>query len=243
MQEAFRVASLQTFLMELVLGPAQEDSFSVLGLAEKLKVGRVAGDSERSVKIQVLKQIKEALIGFQQHTVLLAEMAFLRVVDNYLTYLTELLSEIFLARPETLRSSEQVKVDFVLGHASMDELIARLAQRKVDRLAFSGMGELANYFGEDLKLPLFLVDGDLERAVRLIEVRNLLVHNRGIVNERFKFRVRTSTEDIGSQVTVDSDRDDISWLVDAVSNLDGRALVKYRLKGFKNMEAAFRAGK
>ena len=43
---------------------------------------------------------------------LMTEMALCRAVDSYLTYLTELLSLIFRANPESLRSAEEVKLDF-----------------------------------------------------------------------------------------------------------------------------------
>ena len=43
---------------------------------------------------------------------LMTEMALCRAVDSYLTYLTELLSLIFRANLESLRSAEEVKLDF-----------------------------------------------------------------------------------------------------------------------------------
>lgn len=47
---------------------------------------------------------------------LMAEMTPCRVVDNYLCYVTDLLSLLFRSRPECLKSSETVTLDFVLDH-------------------------------------------------------------------------------------------------------------------------------
>src|SRR6266511_3891545 len=80
------------------------------------------------------------LLRSNRHLVL--QMAVQRSVDNYLTYLSELLALLFRTRPETLRSSETVPLEEVLRHMSMDELIAALAERRVERLAYLGMADL-----------------------------------------------------------------------------------------------------
>jgi len=74
-------------------------------------------------------------LRFSTHEPLLQEMVVVRFVDNFLCYLGELLALIFGTRPETLRSSEQERIDFVLQYDSMDELRAALAEKRVERLA------------------------------------------------------------------------------------------------------------
>lgn len=169
---------------------------------------------------------------FRYHSPLLAEMVMLRMADNYLTYLSELLTTAFLARPEMLKSGEQVRIDFVLQHATMSDLVASLAERKVDRLSYIGMEDLAAYFGDELKLPLFSSDGDLARAIRIIETRNIIVHNRGVVNDRYRKRVHGSTLPVGERVVLNTgDEQDASFfLADAAYNLDTRAIAKYKLE-------------
>jgi len=51
---------------------------------------------------------------------LVFELFFSRSVDSFLTFLSEVVGSIFRAKPETLRSAEQVRVDDVLRYASMD---------------------------------------------------------------------------------------------------------------------------
>lgn len=81
---------------------------------------------------------------------LLAEVLLSRAVDSYLTYVSELLSLVFKERPETLRSKEQVRIDFILSFNSMEELQEAVAERRVERLAYRGMAELVGWMKETL---------------------------------------------------------------------------------------------
>jgi hypothetical protein len=104
---------------------------------------------------------------------LLLEMVLTRGVDSFLTYLSELFSLVFRSRPETLRSREQIRVEDVLEHESMDEVVAFLSERRVGRLAYAGLRDLAKEVESDLGLALFPEPGALDRAVSIVEARNL----------------------------------------------------------------------
>src|SRR5271157_4510607 len=60
--------------------------------------------------------LEYAMVNLGRNEALICEMAVCRVVDNYLTYVSDLLGLIFSARPETLKSSEEVTLEFVLTH-------------------------------------------------------------------------------------------------------------------------------
>jgi hypothetical protein len=109
---------------------------------------------------------------------LILQTMLCRNVDNFLTYLSQLLSLIFRTKPETLRSNEQIKVDFALQYSTMDDLVDAIAEKKVTDLSYAGMRQLSDYLRDRLGLELFTDEPALERAIFLIEVRNLIVHNR-----------------------------------------------------------------
>jgi hypothetical protein len=166
---------------------------------------------------------------------LLLQMMLSRGVDNFLTYVSQLLALVFRTRPETLRSSETVRVDEVLRHESMDELVNDLADRRVNRLAYLGMRELADDLADKLDLRLFERDEDLERAVEVIEIRNLIAHNRAVVNQTFLRRLPPSREREGDLVALEFDRvySELRFLTERVFDIDGRAASKFALPTVK----------
>ncbi len=165
------------------------------------------------------------------HRTLLLEMMVRRVADNFLTYVTELLVVVFRARPETLRSSETVRLDAILKHATMEELVHGLAERKVSQLSYQGMRDLSAYLADRLGFELFTKPENLERAVRIIESRNLIVHNRGLVNDLFLSRVPSASAKIGEPLDLDTDQifDDLEFIALSVYEVDDRAVQKFSL--------------
>jgi hypothetical protein len=157
-------------------------------------------------------------------------MVLTRGVDSFLTYLSELFSLVFRSRPETLRSREQIRVEDVLEHESMDDVVAFLSERRVGRLAYAGLRDLAKEVESDLGLALFPEPGALDRAVSIVEARNLIAHNRGVINAIYLRR--TSGDGIvGERIRIDLDFvfGSLEFLVDAAGAVDNRAVCKFRL--------------
>ncbi len=166
------------------------------------------------------------------------EMMLVRGTDNFLSYVSELLALVFTSRPETLKSGETVKLDEILQHSTMDDLVKRLAERRVERLSYQGMKDLQKDLAEKLNFELFPLSESLSRAVRIIEVRNLLVHNRGIVNRTFQSRTGDSSVAIGTlfELSPHAVISDLNFLAKSVLDVDERAAVKFGVHRSKREE-------
>lgn len=162
---------------------------------------------------------------------LMLELQITRTVDQYFAYVADLLTAVFLARPEALRSSEKVDVEFVLRHDTMEELVAALGERRVERLAYAGLRELAESVEERPGLELFASEDDLLRGVRIVEDRNLIVHNRGIVNKTYKRKVPSSTKAVGKRLGLNyaDVLADIDFLKHSALRTDRIAVAKWSL--------------
>ncbi len=170
-----------------------------------------------------------AVDEFRSHGQLLLEMMLCRGIDNYLCYLSELLFELFRIRPETLKSGERLKTQDVLSHSTMEDLIHALAERRVQRLAYAGLRELAAYADERLGIPLFDDEHSLARAVRIVELRNIVVHNRGVINNVFLSRVTDSEWELGTHPQLWSPflMDELDFLAKSVAALDNAVAKKF----------------
>lgn len=174
------------------------------------------------------------------HRTLLLEMMLCRAADNFLAYVAELLAVVFRTRPETLRSSESVRLDDVLKHASMEDLVHDLAERRVNQLSYQGMRDLSAYLSDRLGFELFPKPESLERAVRIIESRNIIVHNRGLVNELFLSRAPRASANVGEPLDLDTDLifDDLEFIALSVYEMDARAVQKFNLSAVPRTGAA-----
>lgn len=154
----------------------------------------------------------------------LLEVILVRHIENYLNYLSGLLYEIFVQRPETLRSSDRVEIEHVLRHDSIESLVKEIAERKVESLSYSGFSELCAFFSERFKLVVASGD-DLRALIEAIEIRNISVHNRCIVNKRFIARTGESELNLGKKKVLGIDRIErvVHLLAERVRALDSDA--------------------
>lgn len=169
---------------------------------------------------------------FRKHRNMFVQMIVCRCVDNYLCFVSDLLHAIFLARPESLKSSEQERLDFILQHQSFDELIAAIAEKRVHQLSYQGMDSIAAYFENRLGLTMFENDEERTAIIDLIQCRNLIVHNRGKVNALYVGKVASSKLTIGD--VVDFDADELFMSIDRICaagvHLEQAARTKFSLK-------------
>ena len=128
-----------------------------------------------------------------------------------------------------LVSRDAITVDFALQYATRQELLEALTERKVLELSFKGMRELNKHMQSQYSFSLFDEETDLERASFLIEKRNLVTHNRSIVNRRYLQRVPSATEALGKSLRFDPLEilKEIHFLTSAARAIDHRARKKF----------------
>jgi hypothetical protein len=169
--------------------------------------------------------------GLDPFRPLIAEVMLTRAVDSYLTYVTELLTLVFRERPETLRSKATIRVDFALGFDSLEELRAGIAEEKVDDLAYRGMAELAKWVEDALGFALIPERGSRKKIERLVEKRNLIVHHRGVIDNRYIRQCGARDGAVGDSIDARDDASEaIALLAEAVWDADRRAAEKWKLK-------------
>jgi hypothetical protein len=165
----------------------------------------------------------------KKHDSFHTQMIFARFVDSFLTFVSDLIALIYRTKPEALRSREQVRLEEVLRHPTMEALVESFVERKVHELSYQGMANLSTTLEKELGFSLFAQPEDLKRAVLLIEQRNLIAHARGVVNEIFLQRVPNSIYREGETIKMDAITltQDLLFLAKAIAELDVRAVAKF----------------
>jgi len=168
------------------------------------------------------------------------ETLTVRGVDNYLTYLKDILYLICRAKPEVLRSKKLVRMDLVLNFTDMTDLVDALAERTVQDLSYGSLYDLADFFEDRLGLRIAKNASDLSHLVILVEIRNLIVHNRGIVNAVFLKKTATAIKILGSELkanwkigdTIDfgAGQKGMSFLAKSAHLIDTEASAKFSLE-------------
>ena len=140
----------------------------------------------------------------------LYDMLLCRLVENFQTYIAEILTEIYTSRPDRLVQSGiklQLTPDNVFSAGSLEELRGRVIEQHVRGFIYDNFAHFVKTIADpsQLKFKLFTTKDEVTIASDFFLVRNLLVHNRGVVNHTFLDRARTFRNvELGLRTSVDA---------------------------------------
>lgn len=224
-----------TALRESALMEAQIDAGfcliqDLVGTVQDLGV-KLIRERRGKVKESDRFDVRATMLWIEQQQFLM-EAFLTRYVDNYLAYVSGLLFEIYTQRPETLKTQEKIEIEFVLSHGTMSELVQGIAERRVAAVSYRSFEDLVDYFAEAFKLEL-VEPALLPVVVEAIETRNLSVHNRCVINDRYLKRTKQSLTLLGTRRDVRLKQVlEISRVLSAsCRRVDALARKKLRLRG------------
>ncbi|MFC7774063.1 hypothetical protein [Flavobacterium sp. GCM10027622] len=162
----------------------------------------------------------------------LSSMVYVNTIDNFTTYLKDILAEVVQAEPQILKSNESEKLDFILGHESMKDLINAIANKKVEQLFYKGIEDIEKFFTERLKIEIFKTKEEKEGINRLIKQRNLTVHNRRKISNEFAKHFPDFNDGIGQHINFDFKYVSTinMFLYNFIGNIDEEISQKFKLK-------------
>jgi hypothetical protein len=199
--------------------------------SEMLRVLSSTGGTQDSSVDSPISRSFSPLQELQMSQEMMAQLIVCRSVDDFLTYLSDLLVLIFKTRPEMLKSQESVTVADVLEHHTMGDFIAAITERKVNALSYKGIHDLDLYLVKHFGFPICQNEAAIQQITTVVEVRNIITHNQGIVNTLFSTRVPAYAEHVGKLLTMASS-DTLKWmrfLKACAEDLDSRAEEKFSL--------------
>jgi hypothetical protein len=164
----------------------------------------------------------------------LTRILFSSFVDNFETYLSDILYEIFLANPQTLKSQQQVTIEEVLKCSDLQEFVKYYANQKISKLQ---KGSVKGFIKENKQIKdlLILDEKSQDDIEKILQIRHLYSHRNGIVDEKFlpystgQFALNTE-----HQMSISEICDKLCYLAEVTQRIDVAATAKYRLVQMSN---------
>ncbi len=204
-----------------------------------VKADYIHGDPTKFPKPGDPPPPESAVAQMDIHSAVLDEMVFCRGVNSFLTYLADLMTLVYEKYPKKLPSNKQTTYRFCIEHHMAGDLISALAEETVMELAHKNLDSLAKYFKKNLDLVLFTNDTHSANAALCVDIRNIVTHNRGVVNRFFIQRNPRFAVDLGKRVVLgEQDREGmLGTLGYGARQLDLRAIKKF---GLETIEPQFK---
>src|SRR5580704_15108260 len=159
---------------------------------------------------------------------MLMRILFSSCADTFETFMSDLLYQIYLARPEALKSDAPVKVKDVLDCSDMQEFITRYAKEKLKKLQ---RGSVKGFIADNQAIKsLNVFDATrVEEVEKILQIRHLYTHQNGIVDDRFrKSFPRTNVNDEYG-MTLEEFLNRFEYLARAIEAVDEAARKDFKL--------------
>lgn len=159
----------------------------------------------------------------------LSRILFSSFADNFETYLSDLLYEIYLACPSTLKSKQEVTVEEVLNCSDLQEFVNYIAKQKLSKLQ---KGSVKGFIQENRQIrDLRVLDESKQNEIeKMLQIRHLYSHRNGIVDEKFlQYFIGQFELNSEHQMSICEICDKLCYLADIVNQIDLSAIDKYRL--------------
>src|SRR6266481_2318898 len=161
----------------------------------------------------------------------LMRILFSSCADNFETYMSDLLYEIYLAKPETLKSEATISVREVLECGDMQEFINVYAKKKLSKLQ---RGSVQGFIADNRQISGLGVFNDASEEVveKILQIRHLYSHRNGIIDEKFQGYFPNTKLNEEHRMTLDEFLEKFEYLAQTINALDQAALAKYQLASF-----------
>jgi len=117
---------------------------------------------------------------------LVTENLIIDIVSIFEDYLQEVLKFLLQSSPELVLSKDKlINASDLLNVGSVEELIENLTEEKVIKTMYKSLKNIINYIASGFKIKFEVEDEIYKSILYWKEIRNLIIHNRGIVNQHF----------------------------------------------------------
>ncbi len=181
---------------------------------------------------KILYPVSESIPTLNHEGKILIRILFSSCADNFEIYLTDLLYEIYLANPATLKSGQQVTIKEVLDCADMEEFVLFWAKKKLSKLQ---RGSVKGFISDNVQIKeLNILDKiHQDKIEKILQIRHLYSHRNGIVDEKFlQFFPENFLVNQEHQMSVLEVLNHLSYLMATVHEIDNAAIAKYHLATF-----------
>jgi hypothetical protein len=178
-----------------------------------------------------------------RHGAFMNQIMLSRAIESFDLYLTTILRDVFIARPEMLKSEGSVDVATIIEVGNYQDLVWHIVEKKVHELSYKPLSELRRFILSRTGIDIFPSEEVFATTIVASEVRNLIAHNDCVANDVFKSRTKSvdvhlEISSTGRVVIDDAWLRRASYTLDSlVFRFDELASKKFKLQTLNRMTA------
>jgi hypothetical protein len=169
---------------------------SRLAPTDKGRLGQLTRRANDLTDIHIFVPLEREL--FRQFPKLVRVLGLLYLVAIFESYLVDIVREILLTCPDALKSGRPITAETIIELGEQKQIISYLAEKEVEALLYKSFPDVVNYFDKKFKIDVNASGVSVDNIVEILATRNIHVHNRGLVNQRYLELVTASPLKVGA---------------------------------------------
>ena len=163
--------------------------------------------------------IEKRLNDEEKAKVLIEQILFASAVDNFNCYLSEALVEVLNKDPRPL-SGKKFDAKEAFNFENIDDLRKRILEKFIADLGYQKIDVLVEFLEKNFGVKSLSNWLTKLRLNRLIQIRNIITHNRGIVNKTYLYKSSSKRDVETSKVWVQGITKPASYLLGLATKVD-----------------------
>jgi len=175
----------------------------------------------------IMKKVREdygLLLPFMRNQILIF------AVSLFEYYIKDLVEHVCLRNMDILKSqNKSITYDRLLSFENLNGLHKYLIEKESYSLGYMSYEEVSDYFLRKFKIDFSKSGIKEEDLVETFSIRNILIHNKGIVNRTFLEKVRNEKYKLGQKTDIDEGvlENSLTLIEKQVSYIDSCVIMKY----------------
>ena len=170
---------------------------TIIGMAAKMDEIRTAAAKALSdynnekEELRTELENNSAMNRIRKYEIIQMNQLVNSTVNNFLSYLSDFIQLAIRENPEILKSQETIKIEEILSFRSYNEILDYIIDKKLTDLSYQGIDKIQEYISNRLGIREFCTSEQKKILKITIESRNIISHNRGIINDIFLSRTNS----------------------------------------------------
>jgi hypothetical protein len=211
-----------------------------------LTCGMVAHDGNSAFIGRLNEQLKDKKDDFdinlierdlkraEKTSVLLNDLFYANAVDNFNAYLSDIILEILKVDPRPIYG-KSVEAKNVFEITDIDSLKSEIIDKTIIDLGYQNINDLGQFLSKNFGIRTLSHWLSSRRLNRIIQIRNIIAHNRGIVNRLFLQRSGSKSDILHQHVKVGHALRTAGYLEVLINKIDREAVLKFNLVGVQDV--------
>jgi hypothetical protein len=176
---------------------AQEELSSYLKPLLDARKSKTLSLSSESVEYQEYSKLKKASDKARLAERIVPQSFLISMVSQYDAFLIAATKNLFLLKPEKIRTAERtISVKDLAKFSTIEEVLQELIEDELDEVLRGSHLSQIQWVAKKFDFTLDTKDTLIERFIEVTERRNLCVHSEGLVSKQYKDRTKELTKDI-----------------------------------------------